>query len=71
MQQFIMDGYSKSRIERTKRSVRQVSEQWTPPARGPALVERVGMVLVTAGASLVRDRSVLERLIEDPTAEAA
>ncbi len=71
MQQFIMDGYSKSRIERTKHSVRQVSEQWTPPARGPALVERVGMVLVTAGASLVRDRSVLERLIEDPTAEAA
>ena len=51
--------------------MRQVSEQWTPPARGPALVERVGMVLVTAGASLVRDRSVLERLIEDPTAEAA
>ena len=63
MQQYIMDGYSKSRIERTKRSVREVSEQWTPPARGPALVERVGIVLVTAGAKLVRDREVLEDLV--------
>ena len=71
MQQFIMDAYSRSRIDSTKRSLARAADEWAPPARGPAFRDRVGMALVSAGASLLSDRRMLERLEAPATSRAA
>lgn len=71
MQQFITDGYTRSRMRETVRSLVPVSDHWVPPTRGPALLERVGLTLVSVGVSMVRDRALLDRLVADQSPKAA
>lgn len=71
MQQYITDGYIRSRMQETERSVARAADRWTPPARGPALRDRVGMTLVSVGVSMLRDRGVLDSLVAGQPSRAA
>lgn len=71
MQQFITDGYTRSRMRDTNRSVARAADQWTPRARGPAFRERIGLTLVSVGVSMLGDRAVLERLTAEAPPRAA
>ncbi len=71
MQQFLSNGYARSRMQETERLVTEAADRWTPPARGPAIRERIGRTLVVLGASLARDGGGMERLVAEQQPRAA
>lgn len=61
MNQYITNGYVRSREHETLRTVaqRRPADEWTPRPRGPAWLDRVGRTIATIGVGLIRDPETL------------